>query len=167
MDLIDEKKFFPILSRLVECRGTDLAKAGGPSLCYCGLMIGDVTPLALMDCSTQCGVAWVRPAGAFPSTSFPLPVDASQAISCASPLAMAVEVGVARCAPRGQGKALYPDPQDMFDAARLYMSDMAAMRRAILCCGKQSPEVLFSLGEWSPIPVQGGVSGGVWSISVG
>ena len=73
--LVDETKFFPVLSRMVECLGQELAAAHGPDLCYRGLMIGDVTPLALMDCAKGCGVAWVRPAGAFPSTALPAPAD--------------------------------------------------------------------------------------------
>jgi hypothetical protein len=55
----------------------------------------------------------------------------------------------------------------MFNAARLYMSDLRAMRRAIMCCAKQERERVFSLGDWSPIPAQGGVSGGIWSVTVG
>lgn len=163
--LVDETKFFPVLSRMVECLGQELAAAHGPDLCYRGLMIGDVTPLALMDCAKGCGVAWVRPAGAFPSTAFPAPADPT--IPVTAPLAMVVEVGVARCAPRGEGRNLYPEAQDMFDAARLYMADLRAMRRAIMCCAKQERERVFSLGDWSPIPAQGGVSGGIWSVTVG
>lgn len=165
--LVDEEKFFPIISTLSECLCTELDKAGGPDLCFCGIFVGDIAPLALMKCGAdQCGVAWVRPGPTYPSTTFPLQADPSALLRCGAPLAMTLEVGVARCAPRATNGQLYPDPQDTFDSARLYMSDMQAMRRAI-CCLKKMSGVLYSMQQWSPIPVQGGVSGGTWTLVVG
>ena len=94
-DLVDDPIFWPTLQRLQECLCAELAKANGPALCYCGMMVGDIMPLDLMDCSAKaCGVAWVRPMQAFPSLEFPAPAEFAE---CAAPLAMPVEIGVARC----------------------------------------------------------------------
>jgi hypothetical protein len=53
-----------------------------------------------------------------------------------------------------------------FDAVRLQMAAMSAIRRAVLCCfpGARSQDVI--LGVYLPIGPQGGVVGGTWSISV-
>jgi hypothetical protein len=168
--LTDEKRFFPMLARLQECLCKELAEAGGPSLCYCGLMVGtSPPPFGLMDCSKgDCGVAWVRPMLAYPSTAFPAQdADGGNQRACAGPLAMQVEAGVARCAPRAQGRSAQPDPQDVFDAARLYMSDMAAVRRAIACCFGKDRDVQFSMGQWSPLAVSAGSAGGYWTFWIG
>lgn len=162
-DLVDDRLVFPVLQRLSECLCSELEKAGGPSLCYCGLMVGDIMPLELMSCETgNCGVAWVRPVQGFGSTIFPAPDEEG---SCVSPLAMQLEVGVARCYPQGDPRRGM-DPQEFFEAARLYMSDMQAVRRAIHCCFGRGFEGSYALGTWDPIPAQGGVSGGTWTVIV-
>lgn len=170
MDLIDETFFLPRLMRLQECVCEELEKAGGPSLCFCGLVPAGRPPLGLMDCrdTKACGVAWVAPTTVFSSTSFPLPDE--DALACNAPLAMGVQIGVARCHPRpGRGKATL-DPQDTFEAVRLYMSDMAAVKRALLCCFPKSGgnvEYLSSATSWEPIDPEADASGGVWTGVIG
>lgn len=165
-DLVDEPTFFPMLARLAECLCERLAESGGPELCYCGLMIGtQAEPLGFMSCDRECGVAWVRPVTAFPSTIFPSPAEDSPT-TCATPLAMQVEVGVARCAPRAEGRNLYPDPQDIYNALRLYMSDMRAAHRAIACCLGADRNIELSMGAWNPIEQGAGISGGVWDVTI-
>lgn len=164
-DLVDDKVMFPVLQRLIECLCAELEKSGGPGLCYCGLMVGDIMPLELMKCGPGgCGgVAWVRPMQAYPSVQFPAPDEDA---SCVTMLAMPIEVGVARCYPRGDPRTPM-SPQEMFEAARLYMSDMAAMKRAIRCCmADRNFEGSHVLGTWDPLPAQGGVSGGTWVVTV-
>jgi hypothetical protein len=174
IDLVDDAKFWPMLQSLVDCMCTSLAEAKGPALCYCGLYVGDTQPpLGVMDCSGQaCGIAWVRPVSSYPSSAFPAAEEGTLA-SCSAPLAMQVEIGVARCMPRPTGKQVLADPQEMFDAARLYMSDLQAVRKAIACCfgdlrkdpAKRSWQ--HSLAEWQPVPSGAGVSGGMWNLFIG
>ena len=169
-NLVDDKFFLPRLMRLQECLCEELEKAGGPSLCFCGLVPASRPPLALMDCGKEagCGVAWVAPVTAFPASSFPVP-DEDGAFACASPMAMTVEVGIARCHPRPRRGNATLDPQDTFEAVRLYMSDMAAARRAILCCFARTPEEEYqaSLTSWAPMDPEAGVSGGSWTAVIG
>ena len=164
-DLREDKELFPTLQRLQECLCAELEAAKGPALCYCGLMVGDIMPLELMDCERgNCGVAWVRPVQAFPSTVFPDP-DVGDG-SCESPLAMTIEVGVARCYPTARDRNGL-DPQQFFEAARLYMSDLQAARRAIQCCLESERfDGSHSVDAWEPIPAEGGVSGGIWMVTV-
>lgn len=164
-DLVEDRIMWPVMRRLQECLCAELGKAGGPSLCYCGMMVGDMMPLDLMECGPNgCGgVAWIRPMQAFASTQFPAPDEEP---TCTSPLAMPFEIGVARCYPQVHGRGRM-DPQAMFEAARLYLSDMQAMRRAVRCClADDSFQGSYALGTWEPIEANGGVSGGTWTVTI-
>lgn len=163
-ELVDDRIFFPVLQRLQECLCEELAKAGGPALCYCGVMVGDIMPLDLMSCSeSACGVAWVRPMQQFPSLEFPTPAENAE---CTAPLAMPVEIGVARCYPRRDPRQPL-DPQLMFEALRLYMSDSAAVRRAVKCCLNDASYMgSYAMGTWEPIEAQNGISGGTWVVTL-
>lgn len=165
-DLVEDQILFPVLQRLQECLCAELEKAGGPGLCYCGLMVGDIMPLELAKCGTGgCGgVAWVRPMQAYASTEFP---DPDSSPSCVAVLAMPIEVGVARCYPMTDPRKGGIDPQAMFEASRLYMSDLQAVRRAIRCClADESFQGSYAMGTWEPIPANGGVSGGTWTVTI-
>jgi len=164
-DLVDDRIMWPVLQRLQECLCAELARAGGPELCYCGHMVGDIMPLDLMQCGPGgCGgVAWIRPMQAFSSSQFPTPDEAP---SCVAVLAMPIEIGVARCYPHMDVKKRM-DPQAMFEASRLYMSDMQAMRRAVKCClADESFQGSYAMGTWEPLEAQGGVSGGTWTVTI-
>lgn len=175
-DLVDDPMFMAV-ARLAECLCKELADAKGPSLCFCGLWVGtSQPPLGVAKCADGegCGVAWVRLVGAFPSSSFPVPDDGLQQSSCATPLAYEVEIGVGRCAPRAEGREVLPSEQALFDAQRLYMSDMRAAKRALLCClpeaqRKAEPgrQLVVSLGAYRPLDNAGGKSGGVWQGFIG
>lgn len=167
--LVDDPTFFPILQRVVDCVCTALAEAGGPGFCFCGPWIGSgPPPLGLMNCEGgDCGVAWVRPVRRFPSTAFPSPDFETGISDGASPHALELEVGVARCYPRAPGRQAFPDPQAVFDAVRLIMSDMHAVKQALLCCFPRSErERRLSLGEWTPLEQAAGASGGTWTVTV-
>lgn len=171
-DLVDERRFWPRLQALTECLCASLADAQGPGLCYCGLWAGDQQPWLGVLTGDCAGLAWVRPVQIYPSTTFPDPVADAARSGCATPLAMQVEVGVARRFPRGRDARTLPDEQDLFDTMRLYMSDMEAVRKAIACCFADSRdpkrrEWQFALGDWSPIPTGAGISGGSWTLFIG
>jgi hypothetical protein len=167
-NLVDDARFWPVLQKALECLTQELDKAGGPARCYTGFTLGDgAGTLGLINCRDgKCGgVAWVRAGQAFPSDAFPAPAEFGK---CASPLAMTIEMGVARCAPRAQGTNMYPDPQATFNALRLYMSDQAAMNKAICCVEKAvGREYEFARGSWDPLDQAAGISGGTWTFTVG
>jgi hypothetical protein len=169
--LVDDPMFF-VISRLSDCLCSELAEAKGPGLCYCGLWVGAAAPpLGITADGCETGVAWVRLVGSYPSTVFPQPDDGT--LTCATPLAYEVEIGVARPAPRAEGRNLFPDKQAMFEAQRLYASDMRAAKRALLCClpaaqkAAGEPPLRLALGQYAPMEYGGGKSGGTWQGFIG
>lgn len=169
-DLVDEKFFLPRLMALQECLCDELEKAKGPGLCFCGLVPAGRPPLGLMNCASgSCGVAWVAPVGAFPYQIFPQATDlGTTRTQCAMPMAMTVQLGVARCLPRPKQGSTMPDAQDMFDATRLYLSDMAAVRRALSCCFPAADkDYQAALQSWEPLDPSASASGGVWTAVIG
>lgn len=168
-NLVDDKFFLPRLMRLQECLCEELEKAGGPGLCFCGLTPVGRPPLGLMDCSSgECGVAWVSPVSLFPYGTFPAPADGLRS-SCATPMAMRVQLGVARCHPRPRRGNATIDAQDSFEAVRLYLSDMAAVKRALQCCFTSTPgkDYIVSLESWEPLEPESNASGGSWTAVIG
>ena len=166
--LVDEKVFLPRLMALQECLCAELEKAGGPAPCFCGLVPAGRPPLGVMNCAKgDCGVAWVSPVNVFPYGVFPMQNEGA-VTKCASPMAMRVQIGVARCHPKVPQGRTSLDPQQAFDATRLYLSDMAAAKRALLCCFPQgNRDYQVALESWEPLPAEAGVAGGIWSAVIG
>ena len=171
MALREDQAVYPTLIRLSACLCAELEKAEGPALCYCGPIAG---PLVLDFCGGDCGgdgcggQAWVRVTEIFPSSSFPSPEQLPR--NCGSPLAYNLEIGVARCAPTGEGNGIdgYSPPtlEQNVEALRLQMTDMAAVRRAVQCCFGVG-EADYILGQYSQIDVsQGGCLGGSFIVTV-
>lgn len=177
LELIEEDRFFPTLVKLVECLDRELNEAGTGKRCFTGLVPAGRPPLGAMVCDGRqaCGVAWVSTASVFPSTSFPVPDEGGGDATlqgARAPLAMEVQMGVARCYPSPQGRDERADMQAYLDTTRVVLSDMAAMRRAIACCIRPSrtdatPPLDFSLGQWTPIEPEARVTGGTWQFWIG
>ena len=148
----------PALMALHECLCAELTKSGLDASCECALVHGAAVSVA--PPAVGRGYAWVGLDSIVPSKTFP--VQDSTASNCPSPLVANVTVGILRCyAVKVNGESseqmlLYMDKQ---------MADMAAMRRAILCCAALTDDVM--LGSYTPIGPEGGVYGGSWSVYLG
>lgn len=159
MALVEDKVVYPTVIALSACLCQELAAAGGPEVCYCGPITGDV----VMDyCGGTCngggcgGQAWVRFVDIYPSSTFP-GLDNALA-NCKAPFAYSLEVGVARCAPTGEsGPSGYEPPTlaENVEAIRLQLSDVAALRRAIQCCFGQG-DLDYVMGAYAQAGVNGG-----------
>ncbi len=169
MPLVEDQAIYPTLIALAACLCEEMEKAGGPSLCYCGIIAGEP---AMDFCGGGCdgngcgGQAWVRLVDAFPSSTFPNP-EATLA-NCWAPMAYNIEIGVARCAPMGENGVngyVPPTQEENIDAIRLQTADIAALRRAVQCCFGGS-ERDYILGTYSQLPVNGGgCVGGVFTVT--
>ena len=150
---------FPALLKLLDCLCTELQRSGLDNQCECILLHGAGTQVDQPAIGK--GVAWVGLNSIFGSKNFPSPdgdID-----TCSSPIAASVTVGVIRCYKlRESGETR----DEMIGYMDTQMADMAAMRRAILCCA-QDGDVAVSLGTYSPIGPSGGAYGGSWSPTLG
>src|SRR5690606_11558127 len=126
----DDKSIFPVLSELAACLCNALAAAEVETPCFCGVLAGDAVVEFTEGCGA-CVAGYVRLVDAYPSTvRFP---EQDADATCRSVMAFSVVVGIARCAPMGDGQ--YPPSSDELSAyARDVFADMAAIRRAIRCC---------------------------------
>lgn len=157
--MIEESDILPRLVAFSQCLCEKLEEYSPEApVCFCGVMAG-------ADLSTEWaegGQAWVRLVSAFPSTTFPEPnVDATP---CAVSIAYQIEMGVIRCMPAVNALTGKADDGYMLNVVRQQMSDMEAMKKAILCClDDDFPLVLSEYTPWGP---QGNAYGGIWTFAV-
>jgi len=148
------------LTGLASCLCAEL----GDSLCFCGVLPGDATPLDYCGAcdGAACGQAWVRLVSVIPilDTS-----TGSASNPCGAPLQAAVEVGVARCAPMPGDDGEAPTMADQLEASLQQVADMRAGLRAIRCCNSYGSKD-FDIVEWTPIGPEGACLGGAWLITL-
>lgn len=157
---------YPRMLDLATCIHEQLAERGLPVTCFSGIVAGGPPSLESCTCNGGNGMAWVRLVTAYPSSRFPIQ---SAEPSCYPPLAFQLEAGIARCVPiNTNGTPLTVSQQ--LDATRLQMADMAAMLAAIRCCmgthDADDNDLDFLIGQYIPMPIQGGIVGGYWNVTV-
>lgn len=157
---IDDTLIWPIMVQMRDCLCETLTERGlMPGNCFCGIVPGQQ---ATWD--YQSGMAWVRLASTVPSAIFPAQSFALN--NCGTTLAAELEVGVLQCTPGPDASGNPPDQDQQFEAARLQVASMAAVRDAILCCADSSDLDLI-LGGYDPQGPNGNLVGGTWTVSVG
>jgi hypothetical protein len=126
-----------------------------PDDCFCGILPGSQVSYDYPN-----GMAWVRLTNAFPSNNFPVQETTLRG-SCTAPLAAELEIGMLHCAPMMSSTGIVPGVADQYEATRLQIATMAALRTAITCC---TDDFLLILGEYNPIGPEGGLVGGSWQV---
>ena len=158
MPYLADVRIMPALIRLHECLCAELEKSGLGVNCDCALVHGNSTNVA--PPAVGHGYALIGLQSIFPSKDFPSATGGRD--SCPAPLAATISVGLIRCyAVKVKGESseemlLYMDKQ---------MADMAAMRRAIVCCNQEFEDM--GLGIYLPIGPEGGTYGGQWVVTIG
>jgi hypothetical protein len=160
----------PVANQLLACLTDQLATLPNPPA-NIQLRVGqDTGPLIGPNIDECCaGLAWVRIAGIYPSwDSFPA---ADNTWLPCGPLAYAVvlEMGVAFCMPWSDSEESFDnlDPPSQADWATAFNTQMVhqtLMRRAAACCFL--PTQRRAVGEWTPLPVEGGCTGGKMTVTV-
>lgn len=156
--------FWQLMEDLSGCLCTMLAEAGGPELCFCGVIPGsDVDTMLATLGRCDGGMAWVRLDTSFPSTTFPQP---DQLASCTTLMAAVLEVGVLRPVMLGTDRRA-PSMDELVAATRLQLSDRTAMQKAIQCCVTGTDvDFVYLMGDYSPEGPQGGLVGGSWTLTI-
>lgn len=160
----------PVAAELMACFTAQLAELPNPPR-YIQMRVGqDTGPLIGENVDECCaGLAWVRIASIYPSwDSFP---SADNTWTPCGPLAYAVqlEMGVAFCMPWSSTDEAIdnqdpPSTADWALAASTQMIHQTLMRRTAACCWR--PTQRRAVGEWSPLPVEGGCTGGKLLVTV-
>jgi hypothetical protein len=155
----------PIIDAFLGCWEEQAARTPDPPAVVC-LRPGDSVELLLSQLQNECcsGLAWLRPAGIYPSSDFP--EQDSFVRKCQLGWAVVVELGLARCAPVGDSQHL-PTCDQWAESVNHQMADAAAMRRALLCF-QRLEEHRFTMalpGGWLPIRTEGGCLGGAMSFT--
>lgn len=163
---LERLKIFPILDELRACL---CAKVAEFEPCFCGFLIGDDIPIEYAgagDCDTI-GAAYVRLTSIYPSTgAFPGQDERNYSPSLR---AWQLSVGILRTAPYGVGMEP-PTPEDVQQFSLDVLGDSQVLWETISCCltGDKfeaiDPQVVRGL--YTPIPVQGGVGGGEWGLTI-
>lgn len=160
----------PVAQQLLACFTTQLNELASPPA-KIQLRLGQETgPLIGANVDECCaGLAWVRIDSIYPSwDSFPGPDNTW--LPC-GPLAYAVvlEMGVAFCMPWSDSSDSFesidpPSTADWASAAATQMVHQTLMRRTAACCFL--PTQRRAVGTWSPLPVEGGCTGGKMLVTV-
>lgn len=153
-----------VLTRMADCVIAELASSGLPEA-KVTIQPGATPVLDYVGNGGNCGELIVSVPSSFPTESFPTPAERP---TCVNELAYVVEVAIFRCVPTGKkvgSSFIPPSPEQVFESTRLHLADMQAAHRAIRCClgGKNQ----YVLGAWAPYGPEGGVAGGVWTVTVG
>lgn len=160
----------PVAEQLLMCLEDQLSTLPSPPK-YMQLRVGQETGPLIGENIDECcaGLAWVRISDIYPSwDSFPGPDNTW--LPC-GPLAYAVvlEMGVAFCMPWSDSDDTFenrdpPNAQDWATAFQTQMQHQTLMRRAAACCFR--PTQRRAVGSWSPLPVEGGCTGGKMTVTV-
>lgn len=159
----------PLAVELLACYEQELDKLEKPPQ-YRGVRPGTTVDFLLSMSEDECcaGLAWVRPATFFPSSStFPQQDETAQVKGTAS-WAVILEMGIAVCAPTPDENSI-PSAEDWMAVTQAVYDAGAAMRRAICCFVAADPvgrnrNVLPGL--WQSVAVEGGCVGGILPVTL-
>jgi len=160
----------PVAEQLLACFTEKLNELPSPPK-YIQMRAGAATgPLFGPNVDECCsGLAWIRVASVYPSwDSFPA---ADNTWTPCGPLAYAVqlEMGMAFCMPWSDSDGVLddvdpPNTQDWASAFSTQMQHQNLMRQTAACCFL--PTQRRAVGEWAPLPVEGGCTGGTLTVTV-
>lgn len=166
--MVTDPLVMPLARELLACYDQELAKVDSPPL-YVQLRPGNVVAHLLSTFQDECceGLAWVRPALFFPSSSTFPAQDTAPIRGGTRAWAVTLELGAVRCAPVGDENTI-PTGEEWDATVQAVMDDAAAMRRAICCFIDVRPgrSTRVLAGAWQPIEVQGGCVGGILPVTV-
>lgn len=156
-----------VLTDLAACLQTELEHPdrATPPFCFIGVVHGAQAAWAYIgDCDTdRNGMAWVRLASAYPAVTTGEIYE--QPDNCGHSLGFDIEVGVARAVHWGDESGEPPTVQQWADDTEMLTGDMLRMKKAVKCCAALK-DLSVLLGPFTPVGPSGGVSGGIWVMSV-
>jgi hypothetical protein len=158
---VPELPIYLLLHELKGCLCTEIENTP----CFCEVIIGPDIPLEYAgECDGECGAAYVRLDSTFFSTNFPTPDSEPYSNGV---VAYSIYAGVIRCAPVADGDSAEPPTvEEMIESANQQLADIEGIRRALQCCFEKFDDRHYLIGQYQPFPLQGGLVGGEWLITV-
>lgn len=152
------------MSALADCLCAQIESDGLPGVCFCGVVPGEAAAADYFgNCKGVCGMAWVRLSSMYPATSVGV-ADISIG-NCNKELGLELEVGIMRCFVLSDERGNPPSAEAIKEATSLQVLDAECMVRAVACCDAISRRD-FRLSLYQPLGPEGGVVGGIWSLSM-
>jgi hypothetical protein len=154
-----------LLTSLATCLCSQIKDAGGPELCFCGVVPGAsaIMEYAGDDCSAESGMAWVRLMAAYPADGVGVPSETAG--NCGASIGLDIELGIMRKVEVPDADGTPPDAASLLAASLLAAQDILTMRRAVACCAAL-PNKDYILSGYTPMGPMGGMVGGWWTLAV-
>lgn len=158
----------PIAENLLACLCEAVAEAPNPPASCC-LRPGVTVAQGVSEHEDECceGLAWVRVSRVWPTGSeVGFPAINDDPFNC-SPISYGIEMemGIYRCAPTGDERNL-PTCDEWTATTEQILDDAASMRRAWCCFRDNYDNSAKLVGQWIPVMVQGGCTGGTMTIMI-
>jgi hypothetical protein len=153
---------FDRLCALKDCLCEQVKQSGKP-VGFCQIVPGEAAASTYFECARDGGMAWVRLNTMYPVVSVGTPNTALG--NCGSELGFDVEIGIMRCMPIGTSMGAGPSPKQLHEAAALQILDAHTLFRAVYCCDSIHAKD-YRAGQYQPLGPEGGVVGGILTISM-
>lgn len=162
--MADRPTIFDRLVMIRDCLCNQIKVDGLCDVAFCGVVPGEAAAGDYFNCGGAAnGMAWVRLANSYMATSVG---QADLTIgNCAKDIGFDVEVGIMRCAPVASVNGTPPTAAAVNDAAAQQLLDMQALYRAIACCDEIDSKDHI-IGTYTPLGPEGGVVGGILTVSL-
>lgn len=151
----------PTLESLASCLCAQIERDGSVPTCFCGVIPGDAAVGDYAgDCSTACGMAWVRLMTVYPATVVGVPNEAAG--NCSATIGLEIEVGILRCLSIPEDGEP-PSAGELLAVTDLQTRDAMSIWRAITCCDAINVRDSI-LSAYQPMGPMGGLVGGAYTV---
>lgn len=154
----------PVTRQILECLRTAAAENPSPPSIV-GFRTGTAGQVLAGLLEDECcgGAAFVRVVRAYPTWG--VPAVSATSFGCAQPKGAEIELSMWRCAKIGNMEE--PPTQADWDCLHVdLLNDRLTLIAAACCFIRLRDKDSVVLGEWTPVPVEGGCVGSVMSIQV-
>lgn len=150
-----------VVEDLAACLAAQIEADENIPPCFCGVLPGFEVAWDIGQCDEANGLAYVRVAGVYPSSS----VGVASLIpgNCAVGLGFDLEIGMLRCFDLNEDGSP-SSPEQLLEATQLQLFDVQTMRRTLACCDWLGSND-YVVGTYQPVGPSGGVVGGAFPLS--
>lgn len=155
---------FDRLVALRDCLCEQIKTDGLCDVAFCGIVPGEAAAGDYFNCGgTANGMAWVRLSNAYMATA--VGVTDLTIGNCSKSIGYEVELGIMRCAAVASVNGIPPSPKAVNEEAAQQIADMETLFNTVRCCSAFSTKD-HVVGSYQPLGPEGGVLGGILTVSL-